>query len=412
MDLHIDHLTPIATVTMVALLCGFLFMRLRQPPIVGYIIAGIVLGPTGLALIENSDDVQLLAEFGVIMLLFLIGMELSLRGFKTVYKTALGAAGAQMAMSISACFIMGAFMEWSFEKIMLFGFAMSLSSTAVAIKILEETGDLRKHSGRLTVGVLIAQDLALVPILLAVNAIGTKTALDYTIFLKVFGAVGSLAFLTWFLTRRERIRFPFTEYMEKRKDLVPLAALALCFTMASISGVIGLSTAYGAFIAGLLIGNSSARVFIHEATMPIQSVLLMVFFLSIGLLIDMHFIIDNWMLVTGILLLVTVFKTLMNIAILHLMGEPWERAFLSGVVMGQIGEFSFVLVATGLSLGMIGTDDYRLIISVIALSLMFSPIWLVIVRKIDILADEGLNTFRGLIWRLSKPLGEDQKSKH
>ena len=383
---HLDKLTAIALVTMAALLCGLLLIRFRQPAIVGYIIAGIVLGPTGLEAISNTETVQILAELGVIMLLFLIGMELSLKGFKTIYKTALSAAGLQILMAVSLFWVVGSFMHWSIERILIFGFATALSSTAVTIKILEETNDLRNAVGRTTVSVLIAQDLAVIPILLIISAFDPSSDANWAVLLKLFLSVGFLAALTMFLSRREKLNIPMTDWIVSKAEIVPLAALAFCFSLAALSGLFGLSTAYGAFIAGLIIGNSNLRTSLHKATEPIQAILLMVFFLSIGLLIDINFILANWENVLIVLSIVTVLKTIVNVAILHFLGEPWDRAFHSGVSMAQIGEFSFIVVAAGLSSHAISGDGYRLMIAVIALSLLISPMWLALARHLHDLA--------------------------
>ena len=194
MEAHIHDLTPIAITLMVALVSGLVLMRLHQPAIIGYILAGIVLGPTGLALIENTSNVAILAELGVIMLLFLIGMELSLRGFKAIYKVAVTTAGLQILFSLFVFGIIGSLLGWSLAKIFVFGFALTLSSTAVAIKILEETGDLRSQTGRTTVGILIAQDLAVIPMLLLIGVMGAaQESFDYSIIAKMVLAVGSSA---------------------------------------------------------------------------------------------------------------------------------------------------------------------------------------------------------------------------
>jgi len=396
---HIDHLTPIALITMAALLCGLLFIRARQPAIVGYIIAGVVLGPTGFELVTNTQSVQILAELGVIMLLFLIGMELSLRGFKAVYKIAVGTAILQIILFVSAFSVIGYNLDWELSQILLFGFALSLSSTAVAIKILEETDDLRTEVGRITVGVLIAQDLAVIPMLLIINSFGENTVpgMEYLIVIKLLSSVGFLAWLAWFLSRREGIKLPLVTLLERRPDIAPLAALASCFTLATLSGVLGLSTAYGAFIAGLVIGNSNARNIMHQATHSIQTVLMMVFFLSIGLLIDLDYITTHWSQVLSLLALVTIFKTIFNVFILRLLKEPWERAVQTGVVIGQVGEFSFVLVAAGLTHNIISADSYRLMIAVIALSLIISPMWLSTARRLHKLTEQGYTSLKDIL---------------
>ncbi len=395
---HLDTLTSIALVTTAALLCGLALIRLRQPAIVGYILAGVALGPTGLKMVENTESVQVLAELGVIMLLFLIGMELSLRSFKEVYKTALAAAALQILAALGVFWCVGHFMDWTLERVVVFAFATALSSTAVAIKILEETDELRTPVGRTTVSVLIAQDLAVIPMLLIISAFGSSyegeraatTGVGAAIFFKITVAIGLLVAVSLFLSKRDRVTLPMSDWILSRPEIIPLAAMAFCFTWATLTGAIGLSTAYGAFLAGLIIGNSNVRATLHKAAEPIQTILLMVFFLSIGLLIDLHFIIENWKNVLLVLTTVTLLKTTVNVAILHWLGEPWVRAFHAGVVMGQIGEFSFILVAVGLASKVISHDAYRLMISVIALSLLISPMWMIIARRLHDLAVKKL----------------------
>lgn len=392
---HVDTLTSIALVTTAALLCGLALIRLRQPAIVGYILAGVVLGPTGFKMVSNTETVQVLAELGVIMLLFLIGMELSLRSFKPVYKTALSAAALQIVAAFAVFWGVGHAMEWPIERVLVFSFATALSSTAVAIKILEETDELRTPVGRTTVSVLIAQDLAVIPMLLVIGAFGqgataTAGSTGLAIVLKLALAIGLLIAVSWFLSKRDRITLPMSDWFVSRPEIMPLAAMAFCFTWASLSGFIGLSTAYGAFLAGLIIGNSNMRATLHKAAEPVQTVLLMVFFLSIGLLIDLKFIAQNWENVLIVLFVVTLLKTTVNVGILHILGEPWLRAFHAGVVMSQLGEFSFILVAVGLASHVISPDSYRLMISVIALSLLISPLWLALARRLHDIAIKKL----------------------
>lgn len=393
---HSDQLTAIALVTMVALLCGLALIRLRQPAVVGYIIAGIVLGPTGLRMVENTETVQLLAELGVIMLLFLIGMELDIRSFKSVMRTALSAAILQVVMAFGAFWLVGQYFDWSIQRITVFAFATALSSTAVSIKILEESDDLRTPVGRTTVSVLVAQDLVVIPMLLIIGAFGASSAADAgspgtAIAVKLALSIGLLVVVSYFLSRRERVSLPLSHWIVSRHEIIPLAAMAFCFTWATMSGALGLSTAYGAFLAGLIIGNSNVRSVLHKAAEPIQTILLMVFFLSIGLLIDLNYLRENWVQVLVVLSTVTLLKTTVNVAILHWLGKPWYKAFHSGVVMSQVGEFSFIIVAAGLAANAISEDGYRLMITVIALSLLISPLWLVIARRLHDITVEKLS---------------------
>ena len=394
MDQQITDLTGIAVVASVAVIGGLALIRLRQPAIVGYILAGVLLGPSGLALISRTEGLITAAELGVLMLLFLIAMELSIRAFVTVLRTALLCALLQIGVALGLTFLLALIMNWPVKTAVLLGFIVSLSSTAVAIKMLEDIGELRTHIGRITVGVLIAQDLAVVPMLIVAGAMAGEGHFTYIVAIKVAVSVALLAALIWYLSRRQRVGLPIQRLMRGKTDVIPLAALAFCFAAAAVSGSIGLSAAYGAFLAGLLIGNSTVRAVTLRATLPIQSVLMVVFFLSIGLLLDLRYVWQELPTVLALLVAVVVIKTVSNVACLRLLGEPWERAFPAGLVMGQIGEFSFVLAAIGAGGGLLSPDDYRLAIAVIALSLLASPLWLISVRRFHNVAAGGILSMR------------------
>lgn len=384
-----SNLTGIAIVALAALLCGIGMERLKQPAIVGYILAGVLLGPSAFQVVTSRAQVDILAELGVLMLLFLVGMELSLRSFRRMWRLAVLVTAAQIAVPTAAMVLLSGVLGWSYGMAMLVGFALALSSTAVAVKILEDAGELRTRAGRITVGVLIAQDLAVVPMMLALGAFAGDGVAWFAVF-KIALALALLAGLIGFLSRGRKVRLPFAAVVAGHADLKPLAALAFCFGAAALTGLFGLSAPYGAFLAGLVIGNSSERRAMIEASQPIQSVLIMVFFVSIGLLLDLGYVWRNLGTVLMLFLLVAVFKTALNVGALRLLGQSWPVAFLSGAVMAQIGEFSFLLSLLGVSSGVIGRDDSRLIVAVTALSLALSPLWLVTARRVHALARQGI----------------------
>jgi CPA2 family monovalent cation:H+ antiporter-2 len=253
----------------------------------------------------------------------------------------------------------------------------------VGIKILEDIGELRTEVGRIAVGILIAQDLAVVPMLLIVNGLGSSEGLGLGVAVPILLAIGILAATVWFLSRRERVNIPFSAWIPDNAGVILIAALAFCLLLSTIAGALGLSTAFGAFLAGLIIGNTRNRVRIVAVVLPLQDVLLMVFFLSIGLLIDIPFIVDNIVQVSVLVFLVLLLKSASNVLILRLLREPWNRAFVSGLALGQIGEFSFVLGAAGLASGAVLPEAYRLLIAVITLSLVTSPLWLGATRHVE-----------------------------
>jgi CPA2 family monovalent cation:H+ antiporter-2 len=400
---HEAGLIAIAVVGLAALLCGMAMTWLRQPAIVGYILAGVILGPSLLGIVSERENIQILADIGVLLLLFLIGMELSLKSFMRVWKVAIGCMALQVAGALGFNFLLAYALGWSPGAAMVGGFVMALSSTAVAIKILEDIGELDSDTGRLTIAVLIAQDLAVVPMMLIVRNMSGRMNSDGGGGIGWVGAAQisfAVIFLVAFLVvlaKKGAVRLPFIERIAGNADLRALAALALCCGAAMLSGLLGLSPAYGAFLAGVLIGNSNVSEAMEQATQPIQSILMMVFFLSIGLLIDLEFIWENVGAVALWLVVVTLFKTVLNIVILRALGTPWNQAFVAGTVMGQIGEFSFVIAGTAFTAGLVTAEGQRMAVAIIALSLVVSPLWQVMARRLDDAAAIGVTSFREIL---------------
>lgn len=390
------RLTEITLVIVAALAGGLGLARLKQPPILGYILAGILLGPSGMGLIQSREQVGLLAELGVLLLLFVVGMDLSLRTFKKVWVISTLCTVIQIAFSILITALLAKFFGWSFGLSLLLGFVLSLSSTAVVVKMLESIGEMRTETGQMAIGVLIAQDLAIVPMILILRNL-ERPWYDPALISKIVLSVGLIAILIVYLSRKQRVRVPLTQIIAGEKDLTPLASLTFCFAAAAISGLIGLSAAYGAFLAGLVLGNTHERLIMLETTKPIQSILMMAFFLSIGLLLDTSFIWEHLGTVIFVLLIVTIGKTAINIGILRLLRLPWSQAFLIGVVLAQLGEFAFLLSTVGHETHIINDFGEKLVIALTVLSLALSPLWLTVARRLHTFAGSSNITLSGIL---------------
>ncbi len=393
--LHSDF-TGAAMVALAALVCGIALEKMRQPAFVGYILAGVLLGPSALALVESRAQIDALADLGVLLLLFVIGMELPLRLFFRLWRLALLATLMQIAAAMLLTVLLARLFAWDLGMALVLGFVVALSSTAVAIKILEGSGEKRSRSGIISLGILIAQDLAFVPmiVILGIAAVGRT---DFGGLAALIASMFVAAWLIWYLAKGGAIRLPLAQSLAGNAELGPLGGLAICFGAAALSGLLGLSPAYGAFLAGLALGNSAHKRELLGSTRPILSILMMVFFLSIGLLIDLAFIWDNLSKVLTLLFVVTVFKTAINTGILRALGQSWPQAFLVSVMLAQIGEFSFLLTRTGLETGLIGADVMRLVVAVTALSLAISPIWVVTARRLHDLTAVGIMSFGELM---------------
>lgn len=395
MEIHDPVLTATAIVALAALACGVIMTRLRQPAIVGYILAGVVLGPSGFQLVSNREAISTLAEFGVLMLLFVIGIELDLRRFIQGWKVALVTTLIQILGATGTAIALGRVLGWSFGLSMVLGFAVAVSSTAVVIKMLESSGDLDKPVGRAVIGILIAQDMAVVPMMLFLGGMERHGIMPLDV-AKVVFSMAFLAGLFWLLVHK-KVRMPVSARLAKSGELGPLTALSWCFGAAALSGLMDLSPAYGAFLAGVVIGNSTQRETILKSAAPVQSVLLMVFFLSIGLLLDLSFIWKHLDQVLSLLAMVTVFKTALNIAALRLLRQDWRLSFTAGVALAQIGEFSFLLAEVGKASKLITTAETKLVVAVTVLSLILSPLWLLTMRRLHGLAENGAITLHELL---------------
>ena len=402
MEEHLS-LAPIALLLVGTVVSGLLLAALRQPPLVGYIIAGAVFGPSGLGLITDRTVIDTFAALGVLVLLFVVGTHLSLRAFKNIYRTAIGATLIQIVISVLVMLLFAQLFGWQYQRAIFYGFVLALSSTAVGIKILEDVGELRTETGRCAVGVLIAQDLAVVPMLIIIVGLSSEAGVDGgALLLKLTVAVAALAALIWWLSRRHRVHLPFRHLLVRYADLAPVAALALCVIGAALSNALALSASLGAFLAGLYVGNTTERALMVRAMEPIQSLLVMMFFLSIGLLLDLKFVSTHLGTVVLLIGFVFLLNSGINVLALRAVGERWRIAFLAGFALAQVGEFAFVLSQTAVSNRLIGEEAQRVVVAVIAMTMMISPLWLELARRLHALRAapaEGLTSLIARMWR-------------
>lgn len=245
-------LTEIALIIVCALVCGLIFTRMRQPAIIGYMLAGLVIGPYVVNASGVENIIKALSELGVFMLLFVLGMEMNLRFFRENWLTTIGCVVAQFIISFGAVYTLSFVLGWSIGLSFVLGCIITLSSTAVAIKMLESMGKLKTDTGHLTIGILIAQDLAFVPMILTIQGLGDTSVDIWIVLSKVIGSVSVLGLLVWVLGSSERLRIPYLNDISRNGELLPLLALTFCFGLASLTGTMGLSATYGAFLAGLI----------------------------------------------------------------------------------------------------------------------------------------------------------------
>lgn len=377
-----QNLTALAVVLATAVACGLFMSRCRLPAAAGFILVGVVLGPSGLHLINTSPAIETLAELGVLMLLFIIGMEMRLSNFTKSLPLALGVTGVTCAVIPASVALFTLVVHGEVRGGVIIGFMLAISSTAVAMKMMEDAEEKDTPAGRLATAILVAQDLAVVPLLLITNALGTELTMHalWSMGWKMALAFSLLGVFIHVLNKVKVFRFPGSEYLMSHMDVGTLGILGICFAGAAASGFVGLSPALGAFLCGLAVGHSTLRRGALATAQPVQAILLFVFFLSVGLLIDMQYLMQQIWVVAAALVVVTGGKTVLNFILLALSGEKFDTAFSASLILSPVGEFSFVIAGSAVAAGTLTEEGYKLALAVVAMSLLASPLFFLFAR--------------------------------
>jgi CPA2 family monovalent cation:H+ antiporter-2 len=353
----------------------------------------MMFGPSGFSFISSQEQIQFYSELGILLLLFVIGIELDIRSFIRMWKIPTLFTVVQVIVNAVIAIIFTAFFDINAYVLLLAAFITSLSSTAAIVKVLEHIGEYRTDVGYITIGVLVAQDMAIVPMMLIIKKSG---AFDSSVLFDLCVAIGIIVLLIRYLGKKGKINIP-TEHFLPHSDLTPVVTLGLCFTVASIVVLFGLSEAYGAFLAGLCVGNTQERQNILANIKPIQNVLLMTFFLSVGLMFDLSFLAANWPVIALVLFGVTVWKIVFNTVTLKLLSIELAKAASIGIILSQLGEFSLILANVAAQVSIIDEYGQKIIVCVTALSLSMSSIFISLATRTKNLSFVGDNSIGSII---------------
>ncbi|MFC2017104.1 cation:proton antiporter [Chloroflexota bacterium] len=358
-----------------ALVGGLVAYRLRLPVLLGYLVAGIIIGPYSFGLVKNVDMIQTLASIGVVLLMFTLGMEFSIGDLKRVGKIGLAGGIAQILITALLGFaISKALFNWSISDAIFFGFLIAISSTMIVLKILVERGEASSPHGRIMIAILLVQDLAVLPLMVILPALGQQTVgLVYSL-----GVTLGKAML--FLGAMTAIGFWVVPVVlgqtagTRSRELFLITILAICMGAAFGTSYFGVSAAFGAFAAGMLVSRSH---FAHQALVdiiPLRNVFAALFFVSLGMLASLRFIVDNWGMVILVALIIVIGKFIICAIIARSFGYSFKTTLFVGVGLTQVGEFSFVLGQAGLETGVISEYLYSLMLSSAILTILFTPI--------------------------------------
>lgn len=352
-----------------------LFRRLNLPPVLGYLIVGILIGPGGFAFIPSFEDLSLLAEFGVVFLMFTIGLEFSLARLLSMKRTLLGLGGFQVLVCTLVAYMVGLYSGFTEKTAIVAAGALALSSTAVVAKQLSEQQELHTIHGRLSMSILLFQDLAAVLFIILIPAIATggEAPLFMPILMALLKGIGVSIVLAmaglWLL----RPLFHLVARAHS-SELFMLSVLLVVLAAAWITQELQLSMALGAFLAGLMLGETEYRHQIEIDIRPFRDVLLGLFFISIGALLQLSALPKHWHMVLLVLTLLITFKTLLIMGLTKIISRvSTAKAFRTGLILAQGGEFGFVLLTVGINNKLIDPDQSQVLVAAVVLSMIIAP---------------------------------------
>jgi monovalent cation:H+ antiporter-2, CPA2 family len=369
--MEIPLLPDIVIILGLSVVVILIFQKFNLPTILGFLITGVMAGPYGFSLINASHEVEVLSEIGVILLLFIIGLEFSLKSLAAIKQAVFLGGSVQVFLTIAVAALIANFMGYSIIQATFIGFLFSLSSTAIVLNILQSRGELNSPHGKVTLAVLIFQDIIVVPMMLLAPILAGQTE---NISLTLLTLVLKTLLLVGFVIIAARYIFPrllFEVAKTRSRELFILTIVVSCFAIAWLTSSIGLSLPLGAFIAGLIISESD---YSHQATsqiLPFREIFTSFFFVSIGMLLDLSFFFDHFAVIIGFTALCFVLKGSIASMVGLILKYPPRVAIMIGLALFQVGEFAFILSKVGIDNGLLDaiTNQYFLSISILSMGL-------------------------------------------
>ena len=371
--MEIPLLNDIIVIFGLAIAVLFICYRLRVPTVVGFLLTGIFVGPYGFGLVKAVHEVEIFAEIGIVLLLFTIGIEFSLERLLQIRKSVLMGGSLQVLLTFLATLFIARQFGQAFGEAIFIGFLVALSSTAIVLKLLQERAEVDSPQGRITLGILIFQDIIIVPMILVTPILAGATGnLGEAVLILLAKGIGII--LLVFVSAKWVVpRILYQIARTQSHELFLLSVIVICLGVAWITSRAGLSLALGAFLAGLIISESE---YSHQALgniLPFRDVFTSFFFVSIGMLLDVGFLFRHpgtiLLITLGILILKAVIASFVTV----LLGFPLRTSILVGLALGQVGEFSFILSKTGVEHGLLTGNIYQMFLAVSVLSMAATP---------------------------------------
>lgn len=378
MDLII--LKDIVIIFALSVMVLILFHKIRIPTVLGFFLTGIVAGPQGLSLISEVQQVEILAEIGVIFLLFTIALEFSLEKFSKIKRQALIGGSLQLIFTFVIVFLITWSLGLGVNASIFTGFLISFSSTAIVLRLLQDKNELDTPHGRTSLGILIFQDVAVIPIILLTPMLaGVSVSSESALILLLEG--GGILIFTIIAAKWLVPYLLYHVAQLKNRELFLLTIILICFSITWLTTLIGLSPALGAFLAGLIISNTK---YAHQAlgnVISFHDIFMSFFFVSIGMLLDINFFFQNIALILLVTLGVLLIKSFTAGLATRFLGFPLRIMVIVGLILSQIGEFSFILSKVGVQYGLISLTIFQIFLSVSIITMGLTPFLMNISHK-------------------------------
>jgi CPA2 family monovalent cation:H+ antiporter-2 len=351
----------------------FFFHKLGLPTIVGFLITGVVIGPFGFGIITDHHSIEVLAEIGVVLLLFTIGLEFSISKLLKIRREALIGGGLQVGLTTFLVLVIERLLGQPLPVALLFGFIISLSSSAIVLKLLVDKGEVNSSYGNLSVGLLLFQDICIVLMVLIIQGFGGEGGASFfTIAKSLLMAITAIVVI---IVAASYIvpKFLYQIVRLESRELFILTILLLCMGTAWLTSLFGLSLALGAFIAGIVISESEYSHQIVAEILPFRDTFQSLFFVSIGMLLEFFYFMHHLPLLIGMALAILVVKALIITGVGKVVRYPLRLSIMVGISLAQIGEFSFVLIKMGNDYGMLTSAAYQTLLASSILTMAMTP---------------------------------------
>ncbi|MFV0507506.1 MAG: cation:proton antiporter [Bacteroidales bacterium] len=372
--MELGLLFDIAIIFALSTFVNYIFTKIRIPTIIGYLLTGVIAGPFALGLIREHHSIELMAEIGVVLLMFTIGLEFSIKHLMKIRKVVFVGGFLQLILTTGITLVLTLHYLADWRVALFVGFLTSLSSTAVVLKLLQERSDISSNYGRTVVGILIFQDIVLIPLMLFTPMLAGKIGnpshellllLCKTVILISLVYVGN----RWLMPRILKL-IAFT----KNQELFMMTTFVICLSVALLTNSMGISLAFGAFLAGLMISDSEYSHNVFSNLIPFKDIFTSFFFVSIGMLLNINYLIDNLVLVSVSVLVILLLKAFMAGSTAFLLGHTFRGTVMVALSLCQVGEFSFILAQSGMKFNIISPENYQLFLAVAIISMSITPL--------------------------------------